>query len=372
MLLAGGRPTTDAYNALLAAAIALPAPSHRVVPKALDVYSDMLRRKVSPDTATYSALIELLGARALQVSALKTSLQHRRLRFGGMEEAGRFMFLSNAADYDILAEDDSLSVAVKLFDAANARMDRVFTAATYRALIVACAEHGRVADMVRVYGHMEAVKVAPSAAVFPPMITAFAASRDLASAVECYNEYKNLAMAMDAGEAAFGDRMDEQVYAAVVKAYLACEKPAGAAKFFEKLRESYEGIAHGKEASILALENTVVPKAFVEDAVRRGLYAEALSSVDQADLLPDVRDRALADICIASADKGVSEAAVKAFERISTSSPVRAEGSHVDACHERPSRQCPKRHRLLAGAVVSRRAESLSPSWSPRPCTRLR
>jgi len=58
MLQAGLKPSVAAYNALLSAAIHLPRAKHQVVPKALDVYSDMLRRRVTPDTATYTALDE--------------------------------------------------------------------------------------------------------------------------------------------------------------------------------------------------------------------------------------------------------------------------------------------------------------------------
>ncbi|KAK3044121.1 hypothetical protein LTS18_002128, partial [Coniosporium uncinatum] len=45
MLASNVKPTSYAYNALLLAAINLPRAKHQVVPKALDVYSDMLRRK---------------------------------------------------------------------------------------------------------------------------------------------------------------------------------------------------------------------------------------------------------------------------------------------------------------------------------------
>src|SRR6266536_2939272 len=56
MLVADIQPTATAYNALLDAAIHLPAETIQVVPKALDVYSDMLRRKVLPNTTTYNTL----------------------------------------------------------------------------------------------------------------------------------------------------------------------------------------------------------------------------------------------------------------------------------------------------------------------------
>ena len=61
MLHAGVLPPPRAYNALLTSAINLPTAKHQVVLKALDVYSDMLRRNVSPDTTTYTILLEMLS-----------------------------------------------------------------------------------------------------------------------------------------------------------------------------------------------------------------------------------------------------------------------------------------------------------------------
>ncbi len=133
MLHAGVRPSVAAYNSLLSAAIHLPQAKHQVVPKALDVYSDMLRRRVTPDTATYTALIELLSVRSLEVASSKQAFEEKRLRYGGMEEEGRFMLHSNETDYAILSEDGSLPVAIKLFDAAlQTETDRAFSEKTYR------------------------------------------------------------------------------------------------------------------------------------------------------------------------------------------------------------------------------------------------
>ena len=120
MLLAGVKPTASAYNALLLAAINIPRGKHQVVPRVLDVYADMLRRKVTPDTATYAVLVELLAARAMEVTAMKKDLTQRRSRFGGMESQDSFLLRSDQTELDILNEDDSLSIAIKLFDTSAA------------------------------------------------------------------------------------------------------------------------------------------------------------------------------------------------------------------------------------------------------------
>jgi pentatricopeptide repeat protein len=195
MLLDGVKPSVTAYNYLLSAAINLPRPRHQVVPKALDVYSDMLRRRVAPDTATYAALLELLSVRSLEVVSMSQMYEEKRLRYGGLEEEGKFMLQSNETDYAILTEDGSLSVAVKLFDAAiKVEAGQKLSEKTYHLLVTACAEGERVDDMVRIYSHMESRRVTPAADMFVPMIHAFGKSGDLRSAVECFDEYKALAV----------------------------------------------------------------------------------------------------------------------------------------------------------------------------------
>ena len=42
---------------------------------------------------------------------MKQVLEEKRLRYGGMEEEGRFMLHSNETEYAILSEDGSLSIA---------------------------------------------------------------------------------------------------------------------------------------------------------------------------------------------------------------------------------------------------------------------
>ncbi|KAI9724075.1 MAG: hypothetical protein M1812_000794 [Candelaria pacifica] len=317
MLVAGIQPTANAYNALLEAAINLPTAKHQVVPKALDVYADMLRRSVHPNTTTYSILVELLASRALDVSAMKRSLEEKRLRYGGMEEAGRFMFRSNATESSILAEDDSLSVAVKLFrQSTYYRKDRAFSAKIYQSIITACAERGRIADMINIYAHMEVRQVVPSGATFAPMIQAFATSGDLSSAVECYNEYKALAMADDSGKIAVLDRKDNEVYAAVVKAYAICGKTQAGVDFFGKIIESFDEAAGDRVAKLLALEDAVISRGFVQERVDSGAFADALTWIEERQLSNTARNHIMAVTATAAADANDIKTATEAFAQV--------------------------------------------------------
>ena len=311
MLVAGVQPNSGAYNALLDAAIHLPAERTHVVPKALDVYSDMLRRKVSPNTITYDTLINLLASRSLEVSSLKQSLEEKRGRFGGMEEAGKFLLPSNEIEFAILAEEDRLDLAVRLFEASVAyHADRTYPAETYHQLITACAKAGRVPQMIRLYGHMEASKVTPLAATFPAVIKALNKTGDLASAVECYNEYKVLAISNDEGKVTFKDRQDSCIYAAVVYAYINSDKMAGATKFFDRIIE-YSG------SNAVALTESIITDGFVQGLLDFNELPQALGYANQ--LQGSARAIAMSKVATVAADKGDSVTAAAAYSNIPAS-----------------------------------------------------
>lgn len=309
MLVANIQPTAIAYNALLDAAIYLQAEKIQVVPKALDVYSDMLRRKVSPNTATYKTLIDLLSSRSIEVSSLKQSLEEKRGRFGGMEEPGKFMLASSEVEFEILAEDDRLDLAMRLFNASTSVLkNRSYPPETYHRLIQACSAAGRVPDMVHLYEHMKSNKVVPLAATFPPMIKGFAQIGDLSSAVECYNEYKELAVANDNGTVELSDRRDGKVYASVVKAYISSDRLEGAIKFYNKIMESYPSSTEIKDA--------IVDNGFVQGMLDRGMMPEALRWAGSLEY--PTKMAAMSKIASIAADKGDKLTAVAAFTQVPT------------------------------------------------------
>lgn len=325
MLAKGLSPTVKAYNALLAAAIHLPAAKSQLVPKALNVYSDMLKRNQIPDTTFYSTIIQLLSHRALDIFRMKTAMDHRRLRFGGLRESGEFLFPSDAAEYEILIEDDALTTAVKIFDSSiTEHKTRMYSSETYQPLITACAMYGRVDEMIQTYSHMETHKVTPPAAIFPAMIAAFGKIGDLSSAVECYNEYKRLAIADDAGELAVIDRKDSEVYAAVVAAYLANGNKDGGQKFFAKIVDSYIVAPENQRQHLEAVRDSVVLDALVQACLDAGNFAEAFRTAQEQSLTPIIRSRAMIRICTAAADNNESDLAYKSYESIG---PVSTETS---------------------------------------------
>ncbi|KAK0641478.1 hypothetical protein B0T16DRAFT_214995 [Cercophora newfieldiana] len=309
MLVAGVKPIASAYNALLVAAIHLPSEKFEIVSKALDVYADMLRRKVSPDSDTYNILVGLLASRSLEVTALMKGLEGKRLRFGGMDEPGKFMFASHELEHAILGEDDRLDLAMKLFNSSVEYNKASYSSETYHQLISACAQSNRVADMLQLFEHMESNQATPFAATFPAMITAFANSGDLISAVECYNEYRNLAIAHDQGEPTLHDRLDAQVYAAVINAYIVSDKFDGAVKFYKKIIHEY-----GVRAA--DVKDAIVAAGFVKGFVDRGIYQEALNWAQVIE--NSAKTSSMSEIATVAADHGDKHTAIAAFSNVTS------------------------------------------------------
>ncbi|KAL2761082.1 hypothetical protein ACRALDRAFT_1045771 [Sodiomyces alcalophilus JCM 7366] len=311
MLVAGVRPAAGAYNALLMARIQLCTDRNEVVSNIRDVYTHMLRQKVSPDTDTYNILVGLLASRSLEVASLKRDLEDKRVRFGGMDEPGKFMLASHEYDYAILSEDDPLDWAMKIFENSVSSYRAAYTAESYTQLITACARAGRPSDMLRLYEHMELNRVTPYATIFPAMITSFAASGDLISAVECYEEYRSLAIAHDHGEEALLDRLDSEVYAAVIGAYVICDKVEGAMKFYEK-------IIHEYGARAADIKDALISAGFVKAFVDRGIFQDALQWAQIIEGASAARVTAMNNVATGAADHGDKLTAIAAFANVPT------------------------------------------------------
>ena len=317
MLVKGLRPTIQAYNGLLSAVVHLPIAKHQVVPKALDVYTDMLRRGVVPDTTFYTALIQVLSHRALDVATAKKEMEKRRMRFHGLAEDDRFLFKSKETEYDILAEDDSLANAVKIFESSLlAKQDRLYSSETYRLLVTACAKYGKVDEMIRAYSHMEVHKVVPIATMFPSMIEAFGLSGDLASVVECYNEYKALAISDDNGKLVILGRKDNEVYTAVIKAYATCGKLEAGERFYGRILGSYDSRVKNRGDLLTATRDSVLVHAFVQQCVDSVDFVQALSIAEDQNLSFLARNKAFATISIAAADNDSIDISTTAYHKI--------------------------------------------------------
>ncbi|EME40666.1 hypothetical protein DOTSEDRAFT_74270 [Dothistroma septosporum NZE10] len=320
MLRAGvQKPSQAAYRALLHSAIELTHGKHQKTPRALEVYSDMLRRRVVPDATTYAMLIELLAARASEAVAMRKDLEQRLTRYGGIDQPGKFMFRSSQSEAAIVAEDSSLSIALKMFDRAVETSSKPLSSEACACLVIASAEQGRVDDMNRVYQYMEARSLEPLSTIYAPMITAYGMTGDLRKAVEAYDEYKNLAVANNAGDNSM-TRVDNFVYAALIKAYGRADRPKGGLKFLASIQAGIEN-----SGELESLRNTVALEALLPLALKDTTFGDALELAKS--LTGRAYTLALSAIASAAADKNLPDISTKAFDILASHTNDLAEPS---------------------------------------------
>ncbi|KAI9893159.1 MAG: hypothetical protein M1814_000707 [Vezdaea aestivalis] len=321
-LSSGAKPTAEAYHALLAAAINLPASKHQVVVKALDVYFDMLKRGVKPTLQVVTTMMDLLASRSIEASSMTKALLVKRKRFGGLEAKDRALFESSEVEIELLRNDKSLDMAIKIFTSVPA-LTKALPSQSYGLLIAACAENGRIADMLQFQARMEESKILSSGQIFVSMIEAFGSVGDLRSAVECFNEYKTLAVKHDAGSDTLASRTDEAVYVALTKAYTANGKVGGASRFLAKITELYrsQGIPYDRTQ---ALKDNVIAGAFIQAQIEKGDFKDAFESAKAASLSPQARSRTMASIAIQAADADHIDIASAAFPEEPTENDVAA------------------------------------------------
>ena len=332
VLSAGFVPTVQVYNALMKSAAALGASKLDSVPRVLNIYTDMLLRKIQPNSETYIVLLELLASRSIEVALLKSAHQQQLRRFGELSRESSLPSRSLEVDQAIINEDDTLRTALRLFKLATAssRTDR-FLPTTYAALIDACAANEDVDNMIKIYAHMEQQKTPPLAAVYPPMIQAFAARGDLRSSVECYNEYKQLVSNETSDSPGLTDRLDAHVYAAVVGSYLRCGRESGARKFFSKINRT---LAPYPEA-LQDARNVITLRAFILTYLEKENFQEALNFLDSESISSYTRDAALDMIAAAAADSSANSIAKLAFGCIADRSLSKNASLSILAMHLR-------------------------------------
>ncbi|PIA88580.1 Pentatricopeptide repeat-containing protein 5, mitochondrial [Cercospora beticola] len=332
------KPSQAAYRALLRAAVEVTHDKHLKTPRALEVYSDMLKRKVVPDAETYGTLISMLSTRALESLASRKALDQRLTRYGGLDAPGRFMFGSSQSEYSMLVEDNSLSIALKMFDRARETIAALPSDAC-ATLVIASAEQGRIEEMTRVYEYMESKSLEPQSEIYAPMITAFGDLRDLRNAVERYDEYKDLAIKNNEGTNAIV-RLDNQVYAAVIKAYGTADRLKGGLKFLASIQA---GIADARDVE--KLREVVALDALLPLALQDSTFRDAFELAGA--LTGHAYISALSKIATTAADKNMPEVGARAFETLAQQSQDLVEPSMA----------------MLAMHVRNANVEAAEPFW---------
>jgi len=324
-------PSTDAYNALLISAIQLTRSTYQAWPKALEVYSDMTRRSVTPNETTYAVLIEFLIARALEAIDTQKSLALRRTRYGSSDRP--FVFKSTELEQELFAGDQSAAFAVKLYNKAKSSIP-AFTLppSVYASMVKVCAETGLVSDLAAIVLDMKAVQILPNPALFAPMIQAFASTGDLQAASQCYADYRSLAVARSTGD--LQHDLDMQVYAALIKAYFTCGHKEAGLRFYEKILQSYENTM---DAPMLteAMQSTFVLQASLKHLMEKKAFADAVEKAKTWKLSGAAKSKAFNKLCIAAADADETATARHAYDLINPDDVELATAAAMVALHTR-------------------------------------
>ncbi|KAF8421277.1 hypothetical protein EV426DRAFT_609943 [Tirmania nivea] len=256
MVQSGLEPNTETFNCLLSAKaqlMRLGVLDNRIS-YLLDVYKDLLHRKLVPSTKTYSILLTSL------VKCARSADATRELK---AKEVGRFGFVA-PSQHALLAgevgEGDGIAVALELFDASTYVVkDRVYGVDVYTTLIEACARRGLTEEMFKILRQMEASGVRPNRDIYFNFIDAFAKDKDLHSVLEMYEEVKN----------SVTESEKDTLYKHLVMAYVTVGDTSGATSFLEKV------IAQRGERP------DVVVEGFVEGFLYKGEFSHALDWLDQ-------------------------------------------------------------------------------------------
>lgn len=262
MISSGLEPNIETYNCLLAATaqlIRLEVLDCRIT-HLLDVYKDLLHRKLTPNTKTYSILLTALVkcARGLYAS---TDLRRKEINRFGLTATPQQALLAGIFD-----EGDGIDAALNLFHASTFVVkDRAYGIDVYSSLIEACAQRGLTDEMCKIFSQMEISGVKPNRETYLNFMDGFGKANDLHSVLEVYEEVKS---ELEKDPSVRKGEKDS-LYKHLVMAYVTAGDPAGASSFLEKV------LAQRGETS------PVIVEGFVEAFLYRGEFSNAFNWVNQ-------------------------------------------------------------------------------------------
>ncbi|KAF2157469.1 hypothetical protein K461DRAFT_235717 [Myriangium duriaei CBS 260.36] len=316
------QPSQKAYQALLASALQLTENKHQRAPRVLDIYADMVRRRVDPDAETLTIIIDTLAVRALDAVETSTSLAAKHARLG----AGAAIFPLEHLEFKVMAEDQTLNIALKFID--TAPFSLALSGATYESLIKACAARGQVAEMIQLYNSMKTSGNVVRSSIFPIMISAFGKAGDLRNAVASYDDYRDLAILNNSGETEI-KRVDQEVYAALIRAY----GESGSLDRGKKLLARIEADEHATDAGLRS-RDYILNNGLLPFELQSGNFEGVYAIVNN--LSPKSYVQALDKIAMTTADHGNFAESVKAFDALAhVQADLNSAASAIFALHIR-------------------------------------
>ncbi|KAK6499749.1 hypothetical protein TWF481_010105 [Arthrobotrys musiformis] len=289
----GIAPTTDAYNYLLHAFTQIPLMGHDRITRVMNIYAEMMERKMVPSHYTYSIVIGTLADQATHVQEHAKEAEVKVKRFG-------FSLSSPAQAYHNMS-DKHFQLATDIYGTALTLKHRL-TPESLNMLLQASAQKDRSDMFAPILAKMEELSLQPTIPSYREMIRSFGRAKDLYSAIDTYN------VATDA-KSSFGGlttASKQKMVDSLVYAYFSSGQVSEGLVYVQRLLE------HGTETTALCIS---VVKSYL--SIKN--YDAAVEWTTGLNASEPKEAAVLNQVCAEAADAGNAEAAKAIYEKLSKS-----------------------------------------------------
>ncbi|KAH9995178.1 hypothetical protein BJV74DRAFT_338280 [Russula compacta] len=241
--------TVDEWNDILDKLVALR--EHNEQPtEILQTYNDMVTRSISPNTRTYTTLINVLTARDEEVYRLVEAISKRI-------EKRHILFLSDHAEnfvgqrrIEALRGEQNFPSALRLFTAASAQRSYTLPVSLYLALLESCVRHQNVKEAIRVFTHLEKRGLPkPNASVYARLIDVYTSVNDVEGARVVFDEFRKVCrqgnVAWDKANVVSARAGHIRVWNSMINVYLRAANPGVALDLLGEMLDTKAGVEFG-------------------------------------------------------------------------------------------------------------------------------
>ncbi|EPS36101.1 hypothetical protein H072_10465 [Dactylellina haptotyla CBS 200.50] len=286
-------PTTDAYNYLLHAFTQIPLLGHERITRVMNIYAEMLDRKMIPSHYTYSIVIGALSDQATRVQELAKQADAKIKRFG-------FSLTNTGKSFGAMSEKH-FAIATDIYGTAVTLKQRL-TPEALNMLLQASAQKDRSDLFASILSKMEQLNLQPSTPSYREMIRSFGRAKDLHSAIDTYN------VATDA-KSSFGGlttASKQKMVDSLVYAYFSSGQVSEGLVYVQRLLE------HGIETTTLCI-------SVVKSYLSINNYEAAVEWTTGLNASEPKEAHVLNQVCIEAADAGNMESAKIVYDKLAKS-----------------------------------------------------
>ncbi|CAG8452212.1 8074_t:CDS:1 [Acaulospora morrowiae] len=217
----GVQPNTFTYNLMLDTLASFRNETNKL-DKLMQYFDEMIKNNVQPNLSTYSIMIKALCKREYETQTKIYQLK-KRLNTGN-EQRGAHIQKS----IDNLREEKCVETAYNLFLQTKDRPGYFYESDLCDSMLRSFSSHGRIEEGLTIFEYMENRGIV-SGYTFGYLIAMYSHAGDMESALECFNEYKNV-------EPRLPPKYEPMaIYNQLISAYLRCDRISEAVNVLENL-----------------------------------------------------------------------------------------------------------------------------------------